>query len=146
MTLTLLGPDHVGAMADLHASAFSAQEAWTASALLDLVILPSSSAFGLFDGGNLRALLLVQFADPELEILTIATAPDARRQGLANQLIAHAERKFGPSKTMLDVAADNVGAIAFYNSLGFLEDARRKGYYNRLEGQRVDAILMSKLN
>ena len=144
MTPILLGPDHVQAMATLHASAFSDQEAWSANAFLDLVILPSTTAFGIGNGSTLRAVLLVQWADPELEILTVATAPEARRQGLAEHLIAHAEQQFQPEKTMLDVAADNLGAIAFYNSLGFVEDARRKGYYKRLEGQRVDAILMSK--
>lgn len=144
MTPVLLGSDHVEPMAQVHAAAFSEHEAWTANAFLDLIRLSSTAALGIKDGQTLNALLLVQFADPELEILTIATAPDARRQGLARHLIAHAEQQFRPQKMMLDVAADNVGAIAFYNSLGFREDARRKGYYKRLEGARVDAILMSK--
>ena len=146
MTPVSLGPDETKTMAQLHAAAFPERDAWSARAFRELVSLPSNSAFGIADKQTLHALLLVQFTDPELEILTIATVPEARRQGFAKLLIAHAEQKFRPEKSMLDVAADNLGAIAFYNSLGFSEDARRKGYYKRLEGQRIDAILMSKLS
>ena len=54
------------------------------------------------------------------------------------------ERELRPEKSMLDVAADNLGAIAFYESLGFFAEGRRIGYYKRLEGNRIDAILMTK--
>ena len=144
MTCTHLAAEHVGEMARLHAAAFPASEAWRESAVRDLIQIPTTHAYGFWAGEALAAMLLVQFVTPDLEILTIATNPDYRRQGLAQRLIHHAEGELNPEKTMLDVAADNLGAIAFYESLGFFPDGRRTGYYKRLEGDRVDAILMTK--
>jgi ribosomal-protein-alanine N-acetyltransferase len=144
MTPEQLTPDHAEAMAKLHAAAFPAPDAWSESALRDLVQMPTALAYGVWTGEELAAMFLIQYTGPELEILTIATDPTHRRQGLARRLLRHAERELRPAKSMLDVAADNSGAIAFYESLGFFAEGRRKGYYKRLEGDRVDAILMTK--
>lgn len=144
MTVSRLGIEHIDAMADLHAAAFPKPEAWEAQAFHDLLSVPTTQAFGVWEDPALVALLLVQFIDPELEVLTIATAPAMRRQGLARRLIEQVERELQPQKSMLDVAADNLSAIAFYETQGFFADGRRTGYYKRLEGERVDAILMTK--
>lgn len=145
MTPEQLAPDHAEAMAKLHAAVFPAPDAWSQSAFRDLLQMPTALAYGVWaEGGVLAAMLLIQYTAPELEILTIATDPAHQRQGLARRLIRHAERELRPAKSMLDVAADNSGAIAFYESLGFFAEGRRKGYYKRLEGDRVDAILMTK--
>lgn len=144
MTLARLTPEHVDAMARLHAEAFPASEVWSGSAFCDLIQSPTARAYGIWAHEKLAALLMVQYVNPELEILTIATTPTHRRRGLAQRLIQHAERELRPEKSMLDVAADNLGAIAFYESLGFFAEGRRTGYYKRLEGNRIDAILMTK--
>ena len=97
--------------------------------------------------GALVSFLVAQVVAGEAEILTLATDPEARRQGFAQRLLAQMEKRLHPSglsKWLLDVAADNQGARAFYEALGFQTDGRRKDYYKRLEGSRVDAILMSK--
>lgn len=134
-------------MAELHSVAFPASEAWPINAFKDLVAQQTTTTAGLVIDGDLQAMLVAQFVAGEAEILTLATAPAVRRCGFAGKLLSDVEQRLRPSgltKWLLDVAADNVGAIAFYEKHGFQVDGRRSNYYNRLEGQRIDAILMSK--
>ena len=148
MKLVRLGPDQSAVLAQLHAQAFPSEEAWDIAAFDGLLAQSSTQGFGLHSETQLAAFLLVQFIRPEAEILTLATAPDFRRRGLAQKLVRDTEselRMDGLEKWLLDVAEDNPQAIAFYHKIGFREDGRRARYYKRLEGMRVGAILMSKL-
>lgn len=78
----------------------------------------------------------------EGDIQTIAVAPHARRRGLArtlmNALIGEA-RSRGAREIFLEVRADNPGAQALYDSLGFEEIGVRPHYY---QPDGVDAIVM----
>lgn len=146
-TANFLSRGDAGAMAELHAAAFPAPDAWSLNAFSELMSLPTTRALGMSEERQLQGMLIVQFVTGEAEILTMATAPIARRRGLAGQLLSELEQRLHPpglTKWLLDVAADNVGAIAFYEKCGFQVDGRRSNYYKRLEGKRVDAILMSK--
>ena len=44
---------------------------------------------------------------------------------------------------ILEVAVDNIAALALYKRSGFIEAARRVGYYRRSNGT-VDAIVMRR--
>ena len=135
------------AMAVLHAAAFPVGEAWTASAFKDLFNQPATLARGVRGDDALVAFVMVQFVKGEAEILTLATAPQAQRRGHARALIEALEQELRTvdlKKWLLDVRSDNSGAMAFYKTLGFHKDGTRRNYYKRLEGGRIDAILMSK--
>ncbi len=83
----------------------------------------------------------------EAEIVTIATDPGAQRQGSARRLLATFEGQAserGATRVFLEVAADNLAAIALYQAAGYHEVARRAGYYNRSGGGRVDALILEK--
>ena len=78
----------------------------------------------------------------QADIQTIAVGESARRQGLGRvlmqSLIAEA-RERGAAEVFLDVRADNPGATALYESLGFESIAVRPGYY---QPDNVDAVVM----
>jgi ribosomal-protein-alanine N-acetyltransferase len=134
-------------MADLHAAAFATGEAWASSSFADLLKLPTTFARGVMDQTELLSFAVVQFVAGDAEILTIATAPSARQQGFARAILQYLERELVPKgleKWLLEVAADNAGALQFYRQLGFKIDGERRNYYKRLEGAYVNAILMSK--
>lgn len=134
-------------LAALHAAAFPPGQAWQPEAFRDLLAQDTVQAHGVMSGANLIAFGLTQITLDQAEILTLACHPDHRRSGVARDLLVHLEQALSAQdveKWILDVAEDNPGAVAFYTALGFHTDGRRPNYYQRLEGGRVDAILMSK--
>lgn len=133
-------------MAHLHAAAFPSSEAWNTKSFAELMDQKTVSAIGIEGDLSLAALILIQIVPPEAEILTLATAPTAQRQGLASSLVRAAHtvlNQRGVTDLLLDVAEDNTAALKFYARTGFIENGRRKNYYTRADGDRVDAILMS---
>lgn len=77
----------------------------------------------------------------ELQLLAIGTHRGHRRTGVAQALFAHmgqAAAAVGAATALLEVRADNRGAIALYQRFGFVELAVRRGYYS--DGQ--DAVVM----
>lgn len=127
---------HEAAMlADLHATAFA--DPWSVAAF-DRLLAGSAVAFGTADG-----FILLHHVPPEAEILTLAVAPAARRQGLARRLLAHAAHRLAAERIFLEVAADNAAARALYRACGYVESGRRPAYYRRPEGA-VDAVLMRR--
>lgn len=134
-------------MASVHLDAFPHGESWGVGQFEDLMAQDSVIARGIVRGTELVSFILIQIAVDQAEILTLATAPSQRRNGLAGTLLAQVEAELverGSAVWLLDVAADNTPGLEFYARNGFSTDGRRRGYYQRVEGKRVDAILMSK--
>src|SRR6202012_98656 len=70
--------------------------------------------------------------EDEAEILTLAVAPESRRQGVAAVLLAGAmaEARAQAARTrVLEVAIGNAAARALYQRAGFVEAGRRPRYY-----------------
>lgn len=68
----------------------------------------------------------------ELHILDIATAPHARRSGLARRLLEHAvdyARRGGVRHLVLEVRRSNAPAIRLYRACGFFAMGLRPRYY-----------------
>ena len=79
---------------------------------------------------------------PQADIQTIAVVEGARRQGLGRVLmltLIDEARQRGASELFLEVRADNPGAQALYESLGFEAIAVRPRYY---QPDGVDAVIM----
>ena len=76
--------------------------------------------------------LRAPFREPQADIQTIAVSEGARRQGLGRvlmqQLVAEARQR-GSEQVFLEVRADNPGAQALYDELGFERIAVRSKYY-----------------
>lgn len=126
-------------MAAIHASAFPPAEAWNAAAIAGLLATPG--CFAHHRGG---AFILARVAADEAEVLTLATAPAARRQGLARALLDQAAATaiaMGAETMWLEVAEINLPALGLYSSLGFETSGRRPGYY----ANNVSALIL-KLN
>jgi ribosomal-protein-alanine N-acetyltransferase len=75
------------------------------------------------------------------DLLRVAVSATYRRRGIASELfttlLAQVERRAG-TRILLEVAADNRPALAFYSRLGFAEIDRRRRYYANC----VDAVVM----
>jgi ribosomal-protein-alanine N-acetyltransferase len=116
-----------GEMAAIHASAFPPPEAWDAAAIAGLLATP-----GCFAHARPGAFILARVAADEAEVLTLATEPARRRQGLARALLDQAAATAiacGARTMWLEVAEANVAARALYRALGFQQAGRRPAYY-----------------
>lgn len=100
---------------------------------------PARKYLVIEEDGRAAGLLLVQSpAAGEAEILTLAVAPEARRRGIASELL----RAFLASvkgRVFLEVRQSNIAAQQLYRKLGFTTMGVRRGYYS---SPREDAVLM----
>lgn len=131
-------------LARLHARAFTSPPPWSEASFAAL--LDSKHTF-LLTSVTHTAFALARVIGPEAELLTLATDPMARRQGLAHALMAQFEqqaRAQGAETLFLEVAENNTPALALYARCGFVQTGRRPGYYRTTEGQPVAALLLCK--
>ncbi len=141
--MTSLSPDRLERLAEVHKQAFTpTARGWNGDEIGALI-----------DGGAIfvddydRAFALFSQVLDEAELLTIAVDPAHQRRGLARGTLVAAEASLAASgvKTIhLEVAADNTNAIRLYQALNYQITSRRKNYYRRAGGDRVDAVMMAK--
>lgn len=116
---------------------------WTEASVAAFCAPPLGRAWVAEAGQGLQGFLLGRVVADEAELLLVAVAPEARRQGLARALCARFARDLEAtvaSALHLEVAVDNAPAIALYRSLGFTEVGLRRNYYP----SGADALLMRR--
>lgn len=82
----------------------------------------------------------------EAHILNICVHPDAQVSGFGRKMMNHliAVAKENQTETIfLEVRPSNRGAIRLYENLGFNEIGVRKGYYQSINNDREDALVMA---
>lgn len=80
----------------------------------------------------------------DVDITNVQVDMAFRRQGIARELMVKAmeyARAAGGERFTLEVRASNAPAIALYESLGFVSEGVRPGFY---EDPREDAVIMWK--
>lgn len=131
------------ALAHLHASAF--ERPWDAAEITTL--LANRARFALLARTPAPSgFIIAAAAGGEAEILTLAVAPDARRNGLGAALVeaaAGAAARRDASALFLEVAEDNHPARALYAKLGFETAGGRPDYYAGAKAG-VSAIIMRR--
>ena len=128
-------------LARIHAAAFITDRSWSAQEFNDLLAQPFTDLLCAPNGFALTRTLA-----GESELLTVAVEPTAQRRGIGRRLISDwLQSLSGVAEiALLEVAADNAGAIHLYRSLGFTKTAVRRGYYLRKDGASVDALILSQ--
>ncbi|MBL8311135.1 MAG: ribosomal protein S18-alanine N-acetyltransferase [Burkholderiales bacterium] len=96
--------------------------------------------------GNVSGFAIARLLPEEAELLLIAVAPEARRQGVATalwQALVERLRIAGARVMHLEVRTSNISAQAFYAELGLVVSGQRPRYYpSGAHGEREDALLM----
>lgn len=135
----VLTAQDAAAMATVHARCFD--KPWPT---LDMAV-HAQRDLCLGIGDPLRSFAILRSSDVDAEILTVATDPAARGQGLAEHILRAGEdhyRRAGLRHIFLEVAEDNAPARTLYKRLGFVPMGRRPAYYSRPKG-RIAAITYS---
>ena len=130
-------PTDSAVMAAIHARAFPAHDAWSADVFALQLALPNVIGL-LHEAGG---LILTRVAADESEILTLAVVPEARRRGVAGQLILQATirlRAQGARTLFLEVSDKNIAARQLYTETGFVAAGVRRNYYS----DRSDAMVL----
>ena len=135
-----LHPEDAHWCSDLHTLCFS--NSYTRPLTLEevhsLYTSPMIAHYGIAD----KAWVMLQYLSQErteADILTLCTHPDARRCGMARQLL-HYLMHSGIHALHLEVALTNQAARTLYISLGFRQNGLRKGYYTNTT-PAVDACM-----
>lgn len=131
------------ALSQLHAACFTFPRPWSEAEFSGL--LTQDGVFLETDAD--RGFLIGRVVLDEVELLTLAVAPDTRRQGIARALVDLFEtraRTLGARRAFLEVAHTNTPACGLYESCGFRHIATRPGYYSSPDGRNIDALIMEK--
>lgn len=146
MPVIALSSDVSSDLAKLSRRAFlSDGSSWTAEDLAAFAGRPGCAV--LADADLSCGLILVQAAADEAEVVNLGVVPAKRRRHIGSGLLTEAEEyaaRRGALRMFLEVAADNVPALALYARAGFARIGTRSSYYRRPGGDRIDALLLSK--
>ena len=118
--------------------------AWTAESFWSELAHPESRTYLVAEGtdGAVLGYAGVMAVGADADVQTIAVAPAAQGQGLGGTLLealVDVARRAGATSLLLEVRADNTGAIALYERHGFDRIAVRRRYYQPGD---VDAWVM----
>jgi ribosomal-protein-alanine N-acetyltransferase len=94
--------------------------------------------------GDVVAYGVVAMGAGEAHILNVCVASGMRGRGIGRrmmQLLLERSAQAGMHDVFLEVRPSNPHAIALYQSLGFNEVGRRRGYY-QADGGREDALVL----
>lgn len=132
-------------LAEAYAEAF--EDAWTAAEIAALMQADGATSLLAEDERGIGGFILGRAVAGEAEILAVGVAPANWRQGLGRALVealARAAGELGAEALFLEVAEDNAAALALYAGAGFAAAGRRRAYYGRPGGDRVDAVILRR--
>jgi [ribosomal protein S18]-alanine N-acetyltransferase len=146
VVVELTGRDAPG-LAAIHATGFERGwgEAEFERLLADRGVVGQASRAGGRPGAT--GFILSRLAGDEAEVLTVAVHPRWRGRGHGALLLrTHLGRLAarGVATLFLEVAEDNLSALALYRRAGFEEVGRRTGYYRREGRPPATALVMRR--
>lgn len=144
MNIARLGPESAPLLAALHGQCFA--EGWSADSMATLLATPGTAALATVDENGPAGFILYRIAADEAEVITLGILPARRERGLGAHLLAAALRAMatsGAAMCFLEVAADNIAALALYKGAGFREVGQRPNYYKEA-GRAVDALVLRR--
>ena len=106
---------------------------WTADQWRRELDDPRRLCIGLVESGTLLGVACGWLVADELHITAVAVDPASRRSGyggLLLQALLQRARQAGAEHATLEVASDNVAALALYARNGFRTAGTRSGYYS----------------
>lgn len=124
---------------------FESGESYTRHTFDFLLNDPNTISYRVITGsGEMVAFIFLMLSpDGSAHVTTIGVAPEHRRKGLAQRLLAHSERALrirGITTLMLEVRVSNGVAQQLYRKIGYVTLQRLERYYN--DGE--DGFLMMK--
>lgn len=140
--ITRMTAAHVPQVAALEQECFS--DPWSQQSVASELDNPLSLWLVWVEGSKVLGYVGSQTVMDETDMMNVAVAPAARRQGIARKLIEALVQQLqerGSHCLSLEVRASNAPAIALYERLGFQEVGRRPNYYRH---PKEDGLILRK--
>ncbi len=115
---------------------------WSRSMFASELAKGSSICLGAFEGDQLVGYVVNSRYVDAWHVMNVAVDPDQQRRGIATRLLEHLfelTRDDQRRGYTLEVRVSNKDAIGLYESLGFVRQGLRRGYYT---DNREDALIM----
>ena len=142
-TIVPMQPAHIAQIAALEQTCFS--DPWPESILARELTNPLSLWLCALDGESVVGYIGSQTVLGEADMMNVAVAPHARRQGLGRALVealcTALRCQMQAEVLTLEVRDSNAPALALYASLGFAQIGLRKNYYQH---PKEDARILRK--
>ena len=142
-TIVPMQPAHIAQIAALEQTCFS--DPWPESILARELTNPLSLWLCALDGESVVGYIGSQTVLGEADMMNVAVAPRARRQGLGRALVealcTALRCQMQAEVLTLEVRDSNAPALALYASLGFVQIGLRKNYYQH---PKEDARILRK--
>ena len=120
--------------------------AWSRQMLADELVGPGRTYVGAeLPGGSLVGYAGTWYDGRDVQVMTVATDAGYQGRGIARRMLVallDRAREQRAESVLLEVRVDNDPAIHLYESLGFRQLGRRRGYY---QPENVDAWTMQLL-
>lgn len=133
--------DDLTILIDLEALTFP-EDPWTPFMLADELSSPASRYWIAMDEAGVPiGYGGVKVGGDQADVMTIGVAPRARGRGVGRAILdalLEWARQVGAVEIFLDVRPSNEGAIALYNSRGFVEIGRRPRYFRNPVEEAVE--------
>ena len=142
MMIEPMNASHVPQIAQLEKRCFS--DPWSEKSIASELENPLSVWLVAVDGGQLIGYVGSQTVLGETDMMNLAVAPEARRQGTGRALVlalVDALTEKGSHSLMLEVRVSNTPAQKLYERLGFSQVGRRPEY---CVNPRGDALILRK--
>ena len=133
--------DDLTILVDLEALTFP-EDPWSPFMLADELSSPASRYWIAMDEAGVPiGYGGVKVGGDQADVMTIGVAPRARGRGVGRAILdalLEWARQAGAVEIFLDVRPSNEGAIALYNSRGFVEIGRRPRYFRNPVEEAVE--------
>ena len=142
MRMEPMNASHVSQIAQLEKRCFS--DPWSEKSIASELDNPLSLWLVAVEAGEVVGYVGSQTVLGETDMMNLAVAPEARRQGTGRALVlalVEALTEKGSRSLMLEVRVSNTPAQKLYESLGFSQVGRRPKYY---VNPREDALILRK--
>lgn len=133
---------HVEQVAAMEKACFS--DPWPEGVIASELENPLSLWLVAADGETVLGYVGSQSVIDEADMMNLAVLPEARRQGIAEQLVGELCTRLaenGIRHLLLEVRVSNEPAISLYEKLGFEQIGRRPNYYFH---PKEDALILRK--
>ena len=143
MLIRKIKPVHLKEVYEISTQQFGS-ESWTMEQFRDSIQDDNYICVALLYRAKVVSYVIAIQTLDDINILSVATKEEFKKQGLATQLINwYKELSLAVEKTLsLEVKSQNTPALNLYTKLGFCEVSKRKNYYK--DGDTAIVMFLKK--